>query len=288
MSKQNTPTMSLDVLRQCHSESGQNVDPERQYCGITGHALLDQGRCFLREGSILFRSIIDNPGDWRNTEFMYDSIPTTPLDSELLILGAARAIFGRLPTVCRVLADTAYTFLSAGQEHVRVLNLGSGPGRDTLWLSRRFPNRVFVTCVDKDPEAVRLASVAARSAGLDGHYQCVEDNLTALRPSAPFDIAVLVGVLCPLSEEECAVLLRRVRKYLAVGGVIVATNVTPHMLEDDPFGDFLIGNFANWHLRYKTSEQLKSILAKARLNPIAFQTEDMKYHWVFTAKKEQP
>jgi predicted O-methyltransferase YrrM len=280
--------MSLDVLRHCHKEAGQVIEPERQYYGYAGDALIDQARSFLRNGSVVFRGIIDNPGDWRNTEFMYDAIPATALDSDLLTLGAARAIFSRLPTVCRVLADTAYTFLSDGQEQVRVLNLGSGPGRDTLWLARRFPKRVLVTCVDKDPEAVQLARVGARNAGLDGTYECVEGNIMAFDPACPFNIAVLVGVLCPLSDAECAVLLRRIRRYLAVGGVVVATNVTPNMLASDPFGDFLIRNFARWHLRYKTREQLERILAKTRLQPIAFQTEDLQFHWVFTARKEEP
>jgi hypothetical protein len=57
------------------------------------------------------------------------------------------------------------------------------------------------------------------------------------------------------------------------------------MKYNDPFGDFLIRNFADWHLQYKTQKEIENILKRSRFLPVDFQTDGTKYHWIFTAKK---
>lgn len=285
--KTNENDMSLDKIQFYHSICGESIVPHEIYQDHTGKEIVTKCRNYLYENSVLFKMIIDNPGDCRNTEFMYDAIPSTPLDSHLLSTGAAKGIYSRLPAVCRVVGERVYSLLSQGKYNkIKILNLGSGPGRDTFWLSRRFPGQVIVTCVDIDPKALSKGRRMVAEAKISGNYDFVERNMLSLNYNQDFDILLLVGVLCNVPIKKCLVLLRRIQKYLRPEGYIIATNVTPFMKYGDPFGDFLIRNFADWHLHYRTREEIENILKRSRFLPVDFQMDGTQYHWIFTAKRD--
>lgn len=278
--------MSIDKIRFYHSICDETIVPYEIYQDHTGKEIVTKCKKYLYENSVLFKMIMDNPGDCRNTEFMYDAIPSTPLDSDLLSTGAAKGIFSRFPAVCRIVGERVYSLLNQTQHSkIKVLNVGSGPGRDTLWLSRRFPGQVTVTCVDNDPKALSLGKRMVAKTTINGYYDFVEDNMLSLNYDQEYDILLLVGVLCTIPANKSPALLRRLRRYLKPEGYIIATNVTPFMKYDDPFGDFLIRNFADWHLQYKTQEEIENILKRSRFLPVNFRTDGTKYHWIFTAKK---
>lgn len=279
--------ISLNKIRYYHLICGESIIPHRIYQERTGKEIVTRCKNYLYKNSVLFKMIIDNPGDCRNTEFMYDAIPLTPLDSDLLSTGAAKGIYSRLPAVCRIVGEHVYSFLSHRQYNkIKILNLGSGPGRDTFWLSRRFPGQITVTCVDNDPKALSNGRRMVAEAKISENYDFVEGNMLSLNYNQDFDILLLIGILCTVPPTKCSALLRKLRRYLKPRGYIIATNVTPFMKYDDPFGDFLIRNFADWHLRYKTQEEIENILKQSRFVPVDFQMDGTKYHWIFTAQRD--
>jgi SAM-dependent methyltransferase len=283
-----TLPINMKRIREFHQQCGQTIEPDQAYAGVSGRQIIHSCRSYLHETTRLFQMIIDCPGDWRNTEFMYDALPESPNDCHMLATGAARGIYARLPTVCRMLSETVYELLDVGgrNQPIRILNLGSGPGRDTIWLCQRFPELVEVTCVEKCRDAIAEGRRRSQSVRLNGNHRFLQENMLALSVEQEYDVLLLVGVLCPLSLKEAAVLLRRIRRYAKPGGRLLATNVTPTMEADDPFGDFLIRNFANWHLRYKTRDEMESILCRSHWHTKRIANDSMGYHWIVEAERQ--
>jgi 2-polyprenyl-3-methyl-5-hydroxy-6-metoxy-1,4-benzoquinol methylase len=83
-------------------------------------------------------------------------------------------------------------------EHKRVLDLGCGVGRLTVWLARKAQH---VTGVDISEEMIRVAQSAAASEGLRNVTFQVYDGTTLLYGDASFDVIVCVGVLKYIVDE---------------------------------------------------------------------------------------
>jgi 2-polyprenyl-3-methyl-5-hydroxy-6-metoxy-1,4-benzoquinol methylase len=81
----------------------------------------------------------------------------------------------------------------------RVLGLGCGVGRLTLWMAHKAEH---VTGVDISEEMVRVARSAAASQGLRNAVFQVYDGTTLLYANASFDVIVCVGVLKYVIDEE--------------------------------------------------------------------------------------
>jgi hypothetical protein len=65
---------------------------------------------------------------------------------------------------------------------------------------------------------------------------------------------------------------------LAKGGCIIASNVTPKMLEEDPFTYFIMKDVLNWSLIFKDEDLLKDIFKKAGLKWQKSFSDDCGYH----------
>jgi 2-polyprenyl-3-methyl-5-hydroxy-6-metoxy-1,4-benzoquinol methylase len=99
------------------------------------------------------------------------------------------------------------------RDGMRVLDVGSGPGKAGERIRSRFPS-VEVRTVDVDPEA-----------GAD--HRTIDDA------RGPFDRVVLFEVLEHLDLEESVRLLRGIRERLAEGGLLLAT--TPNVFHPSAF-----------------------------------------------------
>jgi SAM-dependent methyltransferase len=84
-------------------------------------------------------------------------------------------------------------------QHKRVLDLGCGIGRLTLWMARKAQH---VIGVDISEEMTRVARNAAASQGLRNATFQVYDGTTLPYGDASFDVIVCVGMLKYLIDEE--------------------------------------------------------------------------------------
>jgi len=109
-----------------------------------------------------------------------------------------------------------------------ILDLGCGPGRQTLALARATGGRV--TAVDLEPAFLRELLRRARAVGLADRIATRRASLDALElPDASYDLAWSEGALYTVGFEHA---LRKVRRLLRPGAVLAATELT--WLVDDP------------------------------------------------------
>jgi SAM-dependent methyltransferase len=109
-----------------------------------------------------------------------------------------------------------------------VLDVGCGPGRQTLALARATRGRV--TAVDLAPAVVAEVERRARAAGLADRIATRRESLDAVAlPDASFDLVWSEGALYTVGFEKA---LRALRRLLRPGGALAATELS--WLADDP------------------------------------------------------
>ena len=99
----------------------------------------------------------------------------------------------------------------------RVLDLGSGEGRDSAYLAK---NGFRVTAVDFCAEGVRKTRLAAREAGVQLE-KVIQADLTdtgIISALGEFDGILAMGILHHLSEEAVRSTLRVMKRHTTVGG----------------------------------------------------------------------
>lgn len=106
-------------------------------------------------------------------------------------------------------------------------------------------------------------------------------------PKEKFDIIILVGVLCGLPPESCVMVLKKAHKHLKENGCIIVSNVSPKMLEKDPFTYFIMEKITNWKLIFKEEELLKDIFKKSGFNWEKSFTDDYGFHYMGIGKKNK-
>jgi ubiquinone/menaquinone biosynthesis C-methylase UbiE len=101
---------------------------------------------------------------------------------------------------------------------MRVLDIGCGAGDVSFLAARLVGPEGAVIGVDKSPEAVKLASARAATAGLK-NVQFLAQDLTELALDEP--VEALVGRLILMYFADPAVLLRRLAGFLKPGGLVI-------------------------------------------------------------------
>lgn len=98
---------------------------------------------------------------------------------------------------------------------------------------------------------------------MDHQIEFIQKDFLRYNATEKFDIALLIGVLCPLENDICIRYLKIIKKLLKKDGCLIASNASKTMLREDPFTIFLMEWLANWKLVYKDEYEVKDIFEKA-------------------------
>jgi SAM-dependent methyltransferase len=159
----------------------------------------------------------------------------------------------------------AETRRRANETHpVRILNLHTGAGHELELLAkdRAFTQAVQVTCLDRDPAALRRAH--QRLNRLAGRARFVKADArkyvaSRLWPEVPYDIIYTVNLLDQLDDQETAKLVADCRKGLRPGGVLIFGNYSLNL----PIPErTLIAWLMNWNIRCRPAEEWREIFAQ--------------------------
>ncbi|MFA5013176.1 MAG: methyltransferase domain-containing protein [Candidatus Paceibacterota bacterium] len=237
---------------------------------------------YFINNSVFSSATVANPATSVVTEFLYATpkIPL-PIDQYFFESAGGKAIHSRITRVEENIHLLTDEFLKKG--NVLIGNLGGGPGRDLIDVfSKYYKNNDNVAAIniDRDRNANLRGKRMAEAAGVQHKIEFAEASFMKYKPKQKFDIIILVGVLCSLPPDACVFVLRQARSLLAKGGCVMASNVSPKMLKDDPFTYFIMEKITNWHLIFKEEELLKDIFKKSGLIWQKSFSDDYGFHFM--------
>ncbi|MFM2294254.1 MAG: hypothetical protein RLZZ350_667 [Verrucomicrobiota bacterium] len=154
-----------------------------------------------------------------------------------------------------------------------VMNLACGPASEVVRYvgECHIADRTAFTLLDFNDETLQhtQATVMRAAAGNDFTkytqlVRCIRKNIPelikeSLRPGesvaeGKYDLIYCAGLFDYLSDQVCASILETMYRWLAPGGLLVATNVEP----SNPMRQGM-GHLLDWHLVYRTGAQLKAL-----------------------------
>jgi len=170
------------------------------------------------------------PGDYRIIEAVYRNTPLSSglgylLDHYFLSTTLAQAVRGRKARMAELLEAEF-----SGRRGLRVLNIGCGPCRELLELSRIIDaSGAEVTCVDADTEALDFAAERLQYTPAADRVRFRRYNALRMvnaernrRQFGPQDIVYTIGLLDYLEDEVLVRMLRALYDLLEPGGRLIA------------------------------------------------------------------
>lgn len=235
---------------------------------------------YFINNSVFSAATVANPATSVVTEFLYTR-PNQPLfiDQYFFKSKGGKAIYSRLACVEEHLHQLIELYLQDGK--VLIGSLGGGPSRDISDVFSKYykDNKdVLAINIDRDRVASERGRRMAERAGVFDKISFLDSSFMRHKPKKKFDIILLVGVLCGLTPEMCVLVLKNAKRMLSKGGCILTSNVTPKMLEQDPFTYFIMKKITGWELIFKDEETLSYIFKKAGLKWRKSFTDEYGFH----------
>ena len=214
------------------------------------------GRLFLKEGysAGVMRAIYDR-----------DEKEYGLLDRVFLEYSLHRAVYDRLKILVSEIQPELEARLASGEE-LRIFTAPSGFAYDLFQplenIARRDPDsmkRVHVIAADLDPHGVLHEELSARAKRLGIRFTFHRGDLTSapmlerLEESAPFHVALFVGLSSWLPKPQTLRHLSWLRTNLDQGGILVTDCFTPEAYA-------LSGRYIGYKATYYTPEVYKAML----------------------------
>lgn len=251
---------------------------------------------YFWDNSFITRAVRPNRSTHELTETLYDNNidpEKFPLDYHIVKMPSSQATKHRLPAVEEELKRTIKTAVDdKNNGKVKIVNWGSGPGRDTINIAYRLRDTphgeaMDVTLIDIDPVALEKGEKRAKSMGVLDKFSFQEQDLREViknNGNGDYNIGLLIGILCPMDKRLSIGLLRKLRSYLSKDGCLMSSSSAVEMLHDDPFLDFLRVEEGGWPLKYKSEKTMKWIykLAGFRGDLYFFRDEPWGHHIMCT------
>ena len=185
------------------------------------------------------------------------------LDHYYLNMVTSSSFRNRFTQVAGCLADETARRASKARP-VRILNLHTNTGRELELLAnnRSFVEAVQITCLDRDPVALRRARQRLeRFAGRSQFVRADARKYATSRtwPEASYDIIYTVNLFDQLDDKQTAKLIADCHRGLAPGGVLLFGNYSPSM----PVAErALIAWLMNWNIRCRPEDEWRRIFAQ--------------------------
>jgi extracellular factor (EF) 3-hydroxypalmitic acid methyl ester biosynthesis protein len=167
---------------------------------------------------------------------------------------STKAVRNRKALFLRTLAQE----LLKRPNHLRVLIIGSGPGRDVLEHFAANPeSRITFDCVEQDARAIAYASNLTMAFAHGVRF--LQRNALRFHTSDRYDFIWAGGIFDYFSDRVFMALLRRLRMFLADGGELVVGNFS----QQNPTRAYM--EFGGWILNHRSSDKLRSLAFTAGL-----------------------
>ncbi|MFH0923186.1 MAG: methyltransferase domain-containing protein [Candidatus Falkowbacteria bacterium] len=230
------------------------------------------------------RVLIKNPATFEMLERVYLKNGESELDNYFINSLSGQALRDRLDAVINhgvinILQLTA-------QDNFKIVNCGCGTSRDLVAIMShlrdqniQLENIINVDCVDVDVDALAVARELVMQENLTKNFNLINKNFLSLNYYHNVKMAFVIGVLCSLPHNRCVALLKKLKKYFAKDCIVVVSNVSTTMREQDPDMAYSLKEIIGWNLVYKTIDELKCILKAAGYKWLGcFYDEPLRFH----------
>lgn len=240
---------------------------------------------YFINNSAIFNCIHRVPGSALGFEYLYTREVSTPIDQYFIDCKAGFQIYQRLLALEANLPSWLDRLLQQRQT-VLVDNIGSGTGRDTIGVlgkNPRLAKRVKVRHIDPDQESIAISEHLAHDNGVADSFSFHASKFNEV-PAANADMALLIGILCPLHRRVSKMVLRSTTPYVRGGGTVIFSTALHRMVNEDPFTDFLM-RFGGWHMNYKSEEESEHLATSLGWHVLGkFFDEPRHYHCMVVAE----
>lgn len=167
----------------------------------------------------------------------------------------------------------------------RMLNLASGPCRDLAEALCHVPvdaKTVKIHCVDADYRAVDYGKAVLGDNAKNAAVVWEVKNVFKLRPHQSYELVWSAGLFDYLNDRVAAILLKKMWKWTADGGMIVIGNFHP----SNPSRDYM-EICGDWYLIHRTEEEMLALCERAGipLDLVSFKKETLGINIFCTIEK---
>lgn len=173
---------------------------------------------YFSSNSPFFYLIQRNPGTALAFETLYTRSASTPVDKWCIECKAGFQIYHRLLSLEANLPSWLSRLLDS-KHAILVDNIGSGTGRDMIGVLGKNPHlakKVKVRHIDPDTESLAISEKLAQDNGVADSFSFHGSKFSDV-PPADADMALLIGILCPLQRRVSKAVLRSVIPYVRGG-----------------------------------------------------------------------
>lgn len=250
----------------------------------------------ISERSSIFFEIARNKGGaffpekvYREDVNFYNKAPYQIPEADELILNRPMcySLNFRFKTLNRVIIPYIFDTRLKEREGIVVGNLGSGLGRDLEYASLRYRESIKrIINIDLEADVVKIGNENIPEQ-IKNKVQFYRTNFLKGNPeNSLYDFALLVGIICPLSDESAEKVLRIVYGQMSSKGTIAVSSSSYKMAQDDPICSINIQLCAQWSLNCRTQDRLSKMLQNVGFKNIEILSEPSGYNLIGVGTKE--
>ena len=230
---------------------------------------------YLLNHSTITKMVNENYASSITFEYIYRKRPVdNPIDEFFVSGAAATGIYERLLSLKQHVPEIIRQEITRKKldgRKFQILNIGSGPGHETIEMLHENPDlseQVQVVCLDHDREAVAIGVEKTEQLGLTHCISFANESLQDYSAKGTADLILLIGILCPMPNQVCKKVLGNASVFARRDGLIIFSAVRNQMLQQDPVTDFMM-RVAGWNMHYKEDHELVELAQIAGWEPIS-------------------
>jgi len=220
---------------------------------------------------------------YREDVNFYNSAPKQIPEADMIFLYRPMCYSLRLRyrTLNRVIIPYILDTKLKNKEGIVLGNLGSGLGKDLEYASLHYDGKIRrIINIDIDPDVIEIGNKSIPEKIKD-KVTFYNANLVKGNPERqPYDFVLMVGIICPLTDDSTERLLQLIYKQMATNGIIAVSTSSHKMYKNDPFCSIGIQICAEWALNCRDEDKLYTTLKNTGFKDIEIQQEPSGYNLI--------
>ncbi|MCX5695023.1 MAG: class I SAM-dependent methyltransferase family protein [Candidatus Omnitrophica bacterium] len=271
----------------------QKLLPEFNFLNYSEPEIRKKNIELIKHKSSLIREVILNKGGWLLPEKAYRKDPThltmadmhdREFDDFVLNHNFTTSLFTRFKFIVNDLLPRYINKFTQNGKKVKIASFGSGSGFDVMEAIKKFNGFCSADLYEIDPVAIEAGKRCAKENNLIEKIKFIRNDFTKIK-NYKFDIGLLIGIICPLSDSLAKKTMHDIYKGMPVGSVLIVSSSSDRM-PDDTLGRFIIEYCGDWYLQFRDSIRMEKLAKQSDFKVLEILEEPMKYHKLMVCVKQ--